>query len=212
MGKPKRIIIVRHGESMSNAFAITRERVPDHRVDLTPRGRQQAIDVGNELFDKYIRKESFGIWVAPWARTRQTVECMLKSRLGTGKLTKVTEDPRIREQEHGHLRSVKVAKRIEKERDSYSRFWYRFPDGESGADVFDRISTWLETLHRDFKKARHPKNLIVGSHGFTGRIIVMRWLHYSVEQFELLRNPPNCGYFVLELQPDDRYKLVRDPY
>ena len=35
------------------------------------------------------------------------------------------------------------------ERVRFSRFFYRFPNGESGADVYDRVSTWLESLYRE---------------------------------------------------------------
>ena len=37
------------------------------------------------------------------------------------------------------------------ERQQFGRFYYRFPNGESGADVYDRVSTWLESLHRELE-------------------------------------------------------------
>jgi len=209
--KPKRIVIIRHGESMSNADKETRGKTQDHLIPLTDKGKEQAFWAGDRLFADVIGVEPFAMWVSPFKRTRETAEHMLRSRLGIKPPARVKEDPRIREQEWGHLRDPEEAIRIDKERDAFSRFWYRIPDGESGADVFDRISTFLETLHRDFARPDHPDNLILVTHGYTSRIIVMRWLHYTVEQFEAEKNPPNCGYFVLELKPDGRYMLARSP-
>jgi hypothetical protein len=40
------------------------------------------------------------------------------------------------------------------------------------------------------------------------RLFLMRWFHWSVEEFENLRNPRNCEIVVIELQPDNHYKLV----
>jgi broad specificity phosphatase PhoE len=207
MAKPKRIIIVRHGESQSNADKSTRGKIQDHKIGLTDKGKLQAETVGHYLREEYIGCVPVGFWVSPFNRTRETAEKMLLA-FKKQDVAWVREDPRIREQEWGHLRAPDIAQQINDERDAYSRFWYRIPDGESGADVFDRIATFLETLHRDFRKPDHPENLILVSHGYTSRIILMKWLHYSVEEFEAAANPPNCGFYVLELQADERYKLV----
>ena len=53
-------------------------------------------------------------------------------------------------------------------------FYYRIPDGESGADVYDRVSTFLETLYRDFAKPDYPENTIIVTHGMTLRLFFMR--------------------------------------
>lgn len=44
---------------------------------------------------------------------------------------------------------------IMRERRSIGAFYYRFPDGESGADVYDRVDNFVEHLHRKFR--RPPK-------------------------------------------------------
>jgi len=42
-----------------------------------------------------------------------------------------------REQDWGHLREFAVNRIIQKERLAYGVFYYRIPDGESGADVYE---------------------------------------------------------------------------
>ena len=118
------------------------------------------------------------------------------------------EDPRIREQDWGHLRGIEEIQGLVEERDAFSPFYYRLPDGESGADVYDRISTFLETLHRDFEKPQFPDNALIVTHGMTLRIFLMRWFHWSVEYFERLRNLKNCGIVVMERDAQGRYQLT----
>src|SRR6185295_12814723 len=106
------------------------------------------------------------------------------------------EDPRLREQEHTpRVLTGEDDDRdaIEKERDDYGHFYYRFEGGESCADVFDRISDFLSTLFRDFEKPEFPNDVVIVSHGMTNRLFLMRLLKYTVEEFEFLRNPDNCG-------------------
>lgn len=50
----------------------------------------------------------------------------------------------------------------------------------SGADVFDRVSSFLETLHRDMKKGHCKENILLVSHGLTCRLFLMRYYHWEV--------------------------------
>lgn len=68
------------------------------------------------------------------------------SQLEDGQVLQHREDIRIREQEfcgtfqneHMHL--------TKKERGRYGHFFYRFPNGgESAADVYDRVSVFMDT-------------------------------------------------------------------
>ena len=96
---------------------------------------------------------------------------------------------------------------IRDERDQFGTFFYRVPGGESGADVYDRLSGAMDTIHRDFQKDDFPPNMIVVSHGLTIRLFLMRWFHWTVEEFEKLRNPKNCQYYILDKMPDNKYEM-----
>jgi broad specificity phosphatase PhoE len=93
------------------------------------------------------------------------------------------------------------------ERNEFSTFYYRIQDGESGADVYDRVSTFFETMFRDFERDDFPENVVIVTHGMTLRLFLMRWFHWSPEEFENVRNPYNAQHFVLRKQKDDIYKL-----
>ena len=103
---------------------------------------------------------------------------------------------------------VEELRRIRRDRIEYGTFYYRLPDGESGADVYDRVTTFLETLHRDFSKPNFPENAVIVTHGLTLRIFLMRWFHWSVGHFERVRNPRNGEVVVMEIGSDGRYEVV----
>ena len=56
----------------------------------------------------------------------------------------------------------------------------------SGADVFDRVSTFLETLYRDMRKGRCGQNAIIVSHGLFCRLFLTRFYHWKVSHLLLV--------------------------
>jgi broad specificity phosphatase PhoE len=203
--RPKRIILIRHGKSEGNANEKLRETIPDYALNLTQEGIEQAKYAGQEI-KKIIGQESIQVYLSPYYRTRQTYQCIQESIRDN--IVKTVEDPRVREQDWGHLRNLELNDEIQNERDNFSTFYYRIPDGESGADVYDRVSVFLDTLHRDFLKPDYPENALIVTHGMTLRLFLMRWLHWSVEEFESLRNPQNCQIVIMQKGLNDRYNLV----
>jgi broad specificity phosphatase PhoE len=205
--KPKRIILIRHGKSEGNADRNLLETIPDYALNLTLDGIEQARQAGQEI-KKIIGQETLQVYVSPYYRTRQTYQNIQESIKEN--VVKAFEDPRIREQDWGHLRKLDLNDEIIQERNGFSVFYYRIPDGESGADVYDRVSTFLETLHRDFQKSDYPENVLIVTHGMTLRLFLMRWFHWSVEEFESLHNLPNCGIVIMQKDLNDRYKLMSE--
>jgi len=202
--KPKRIILVRHGQSEGNEDSLNYETIPDYALNLTLKGRQQSIAAGEEI-SEIVGKEKIYAYVSPYYRTRQTYEGI--ASVLNENIQAYNEDPRIREQDWGHLRHPDDSRLMVKERNKYSLFYYRMKDGESGADVYDRVSVFFETIYRDFKKDDYPENTLIVTHGMTLRIFLMRWLHWTVEEYESLKNPGNCQVVLMELGEDNKYKL-----
>jgi len=205
--KPKRIILVRHGESTGNADPMEYLHTPDYKLPLTEHGVDQAVNAGVGI-KHLIKNETLHVYKSPWYRARQTWDGLAVNLADNA--IKVVEDPRIREQDWGHLRHPDDAKAMRDIRNEYGPFFYRMEDGESPADVFDRVSTFFETMHRDFGKYDFADNCLIVTHGMSLRVFLMRWLHWTVEEFENVRNPKNCDIVVLEKQTTGRYKLVTD--
>ena len=205
--KPRRIILVRHGQSEGNADQMAYSRTQDYKLNLTETGREEARNAGIKI-SNLIGEEGLYAYISPYFRTRQTYDEISKSVAHN--VTQTTEDPRLREQDWGHLRHPDDSKLIENERDEYGTFYYRIPSGESGADVYDRVSTFFETIHRDFSKPDFPENVLIVTHGLTLRLFLMRWLHWSVEMFESAASPANCQIVIMEKQEDERFHLVSE--
>lgn len=215
--KPINIYLIRHGESYGNVNAKVYEHIPDWKIPLTEKGKVQAERVRDSLWKKleaakWVEKSRrntlqpplVAVYCSPWYRARETALPFMKKlkaemplytypTYSSEPLSAYTykEDPRLREQEWGNFKEEPWSGKIGRERQKFGTFFYRMPFGESGADVFDRISTFNETLHRDFRKTYFPENLVIFSHGLTIRIFLMRWFHWEVEKFQNIKNPRN---------------------
>jgi broad specificity phosphatase PhoE len=205
--KPKRIIFCRHGQSEGNVNKTILDHKPDYALELTPLGHRQAEARGQELA-KLIRDETVRWYISPYFRTRQT---FLGLREAFKPPYKVYEDPRLREQDWGNWRKGTDYNEVEAARDSYGHFYYRLPSGEACSDVWDRMGGFLNTIYRDFEKEDCARNVIVVTHGCSMRVAIARWLHLTVEQFEELANPENCGVYILNLGKDGKYHLEGEP-
>jgi broad specificity phosphatase PhoE len=211
--KPKRIYLIRHGESEGNVNSDIYKTTPDWKVPLTEKGHHQAEKMAQKLV-KNIDKTFLPIkneiklpcivYCSPWIRARQTAEHIRDFF----EVYKYYEDPRLREQEWGNFKEEGLSLKIEKERYKFGPFFYRMPYGESGADVYDRMSTFLETLYRDFKKDDYPENVFIVTHGLTIKCFLMRWLHWSVEEFDYYKTPHNCEIIkLIYVSEVDKYFL-----
>ena len=149
--------------------------------------------------------ESVEVYVSPYVRTRQTLEALALPVAERD----VRVEPRLREQDWANFQDPADIAEQRAQRDRYGHFYYRFTHGESGSDVYDRVSTFLESMHRNFETPRAPRNVVIVTHGLTMRLFCMRWFHWSVEYFESLDNPENAQPVVLVRQPDLRYRLER---
>ncbi|KAI3455785.1 hypothetical protein Pfo_012448 [Paulownia fortunei] len=216
---PKRIILLRHGESIGNKDEAAYGISPDHSIPLSPQGIEQAKQAGTlirELLDDNSSANcnwKVYIYVSPYERTRSTLREMGRA-FPKSKVIGVREECRVREQDFGNFQDSQKMKQLKEIRNKFGRFFYRFPEGESGADVYDRVSNFLESLWRDIDMKRFlhdPEdelNLVIVSHGLAIRIFLMKWFRWTVEQFERLKNPKNCEFRVMQLGGGGEYSLA----
>ena len=235
---PNRLILVRHGQSQGNVNSKVYETTPDNQIHLTAKGFQQATKIGQVLHSVVGSQESIRFYVSPYVRTRETLagiaeawggvdqmQCKVSSLPQHNKVApnnssssssvKWSEDPRIREQDFGNFQDANKMKEEFSKRNRFSRFFYRFENGgESAADVYDRVSLFLESLYRHWKRKKghlEKHTTIVVAHGITTQVFFMRWFQYSVDEFLQYANPLNCEAAVLEREYDTvqcRYRLV----
>ena len=184
------IKLVRHGESQANVADSGQSPVADHLVPLTSRGFDQAREVGRKLGSSYL-KDSL-IYTSPFLRARQTLTAILEGAGVNPEEIRVREDPRIREVDHGYFDVPAQHGMIE----TYGHFYYRYQGGESAADCYDRVSSFLESFVRSVKKT-HSKQALLITHGLALRVFVMRFLYLKVEEFDQIANPHNADIITL---------------
>jgi len=201
-GRPRRLMFCRHGESEANVNRIITKMVPDHDLHLTATGRQQALDAGARI-KSLIGDETVKFLVSPYVRTRETLNGILQTWAApeVKERVAVRADVRLREQEYGNFDRDDIAQ-LHVEKSSFGAFYYRFPDGESPADCYDRASIFLESLYRSWEDNTFQNFVIVG-HGLMILVMMMRLLRLPVEDFELLAGLSNCEFVVLERPADD---------
>lgn len=147
---PKRLLLIRHGESVANVERSTYATTPDWKIELTERGKQQAADCGRRL-QRLVRNDKLFIYYSPYKRTTQTL-AQIRPFLNSQQILGEREDERLREQEMGNFQPCVEDGGMDEqweERNVYGRSYYRFPSGESGLDVFDRVGSFFDALLKE---------------------------------------------------------------
>jgi len=201
--RPRRLVFVRHGESEANVNRTITTTVPDYCLHLTERGREQALDAGVRLRSIF-KQESVMFIYSPYTRTQETLNGILRAWEGEER-PKTRPDVRIREQEFGNYDGANM-REMQKEKKSFGPFFYRFANGESPADCYDRASSFLESMYRQWEDNEFENQVIVG-HGLMNLVLLMRLCRIPVQDFNSLDSLKNCEFVVLT-RPEDDTKLT----
>lgn len=192
--RPRRIILVRHGQSEGNKDSRAYEDIPDNQIQLTDLGLLQGEAAGAQI-RTLVGNGTVRFFYSPYMRTRQTLQCVLKAF--EGQQVEMCAEPRLREQDFGNFQDAEQMAKVYEERQKFGRFYYRFPNGEAGTDVFDRVNDFWSTLLRSMDTSP-VENLVLVTHGLLMRIFCMVYFHWTVEEFEEVWNPSNCEVWALE--------------
>ena len=138
-------------------------------------------------------------YISPYRRSKETAIGIAQA-FENGQIRGVREEPQLREQDFGNFQDLKQKQLEKQERHHFGRFFYRFPDGESGADVYDRITIFEDHMVRDIDAGRFDENtnMVLCTHGLTLRLFLMRWFHWTVAEYERIANPANSTPIILE--------------
>ena len=182
---------------------------PDSQQELSNRGYSQAVVAGLKL-RRLVGNETCRFFTSPYMRTRQTLLAVLKAF--EGRTVQVTSEPRLREQDFGNFQDPSSMEAVFAERQAFGRFYFRFPDGEAGTDVFDRVAAFITYLFRtmgrtgyfedgDDPRSAPAQNYVLVTHGLLMRIFCMCYFRWTVMEFEQVWNPSNCEMWVLQKVP-----------
>jgi len=214
--RPELLVFIRHAESARNKVRRTSHSmlslyddeesrrglmgIPDHLIQLTPEGIEQARKTGEAL------RQRFGlpsyVYHSGYRRTVETAENVLKAYSAEELAQiKVRQHLFIRERDPGYTYDM-TNEEAEKHFPFLKEYWKTFGGffarpigGESLAQMTERAYMFLNMLFRD----RAGQKVFVVTHGGTLRCFRFLLEHWDYEQ--ALRWPPgqgpkNCGVTV----------------
>ena len=138
---PKRIFLVRHGESEGNVNESAYCSIPDWKIPLTEKGYSQAKEAGRKI-KKIVGDAPLYLYCSPYLRTKQTLHAMNFGECSN--IIGAKEEPQLTEQQFGNYQRTADMESYKKERRNFGIFYYRFPQGESGLDVYNRVTALID--------------------------------------------------------------------
>eukprot|EP00758_Cryptobia_borreli_P009780 Tbor_TRINITY_DN5511_c1_g1::TRINITY_DN5511_c1_g1_i1::g.13648::m.13648 len=210
----RRILLVRNGESDANVNVDFYCKVPDWKIGITPRGVQQMRNCGRRV-SMLTNGGPIYIYFSPYARSVESMKVMLRgglegstyspnngfsenisSGITSGivlhpvNIIGIREDARLRDGDIGRFSSPEDLRDCLIEREEYGKFFYRFPQGESPADVYDRVSSFMDAFQREQTEFPPDTTVVILTHGLTIRTFVKKWFHLKIETFHKMTSPP----------------------
>lgn len=223
---PRRLWIVRHGQSAGNVARDTAESSGYELIDLSTRDADTPLSTLGEQQSEALA-QWFGqlaepnrptvLMSSPFLRAQQTCQAVA-SALGADRAD-IHVDERLREKEFGildrytrhgiHSKFPELAA----QRALVGKFYFRPPGGESWCDVILRLRSMVQVLRRDHA----GENVLIVAH----QVIVncFRYLLECLDEAQILEidrraDVPNCSITEYGLCLDDgsRFGLIRANY
>jgi 2,3-bisphosphoglycerate-dependent phosphoglycerate mutase len=199
------VLLVRHARSTANDDPRIYRTTPDHAIPLSRPVDDPAAQVaGRALRALDLDPGQLCSWCSTYLHCKQTEQLVLEEAYGPRALdVRHRSSFLLREQEFGDWDSLSEEEIQEKDParwarrklldDNLGKFYFRYPFGESRADVTQRLAIFIGKIHR----SRHPHH-IVFLHGVTQRAFRMSWLDLGVDWFEEEPNPPNASILLIK--------------
>ncbi len=221
---PATLWFVRHGESVANvareaAFARDDEEVDvgarDMDVPLSPLGERQAAALGRWFAERPAAERPTVVIASPYRRARDTAAHVVAAGgSAAGPLApderatdRIVLDERFREKELGLYYRITyrgVQRRFPEQwalRQELGLFYYRPPNGESGADVAFRVRAGLDALAREYAGERvmvvcHQVTILCARYvleGMTEDELHRAWRAYDLANCSVTRYHPDAA-------------------
>ena len=206
------VVVIRHALSRANQDPTEYARTPDHDIPLvSPVDDVGGLRAGALLASLGLPPSELVSWSSPHLRCRQTEQLVLQRAFaghpeGAAAVMR-RESFLLRERDYGHwngLSDAEVRARYPdlhaqwtSPGDAIARFLFRYPGGESRADVAARVATFQERLRRD----RSPHHVLF-VHGIVFRLLRMVWFDRSPAWVDGEPHPENAAMVRFSLSDD----------
>jgi len=223
---PKRLWIVRHGESAGNLARDTAHSAGLSRIDiaardvdvpLSPQGERQSLALGGWFATLTDDERPQIVLTSPYQRARRTAALVAESGGLARDAQPAVIDERLREREFGILDRLTAAGIHEfhpeqaELRRAIGKFYHRPPGGESWCDVILRLRSALDTVSLHY----HQKRVLIVGHQVV--VLCLRYLLEGLDEAALMAidakgDVVNCGVteyrFNPAIAPDGALELV----
>jgi broad specificity phosphatase PhoE len=211
---PKKIWIVRHGESAGNVARDAADLAGHARIDIAERdvdvplsalGQQQSDALATWFSDLPPSEQPNVILASPYRRAYRTAE-IIGGKLSARPSLAIAMDERLREKEFGVLdrltrRGIEELHPDQAEfRRILGKFYHRPPAGESWCDVILRLRSMLDTISLHYADER----VLIVAHQVV--VLCMRYIIENLSEEQILEidrqgDVLNCGVteYVAEL-------------
>ncbi|MBW6424906.1 histidine phosphatase family protein [Rhizobium sp. XQZ8] len=209
---PKRIWIVRHGESAGNVARDAADLAGHSRIDIAERDVDVPLSALGER-----QSQALGAWfgtlpeqpdvlvASPYIRARSTAEAIARQLTVQPQLT-VSTDERLREKEFGILdrltrRGIEELHPDQAEfRRVLGKFYHRPPAGESWCDVILRLRSALDTICLHYA----DRSVLIVAHQVV--VLCMRYIIENLSEEQILEidrqgDVSNCGVTEYAAEP-----------
>ena len=190
--------------ALGKRLASLKETSDQHYPCLSLSGNQK---LGVQISD--IMNSDLALYHSPFIRAKQTLAHLLHSAGNFTGLSRIsdtspvldqdlgfidqysTEDARLREIDFGPQTSQMSLREIRE----YGQFYYAYPNGESQAQVYDRVCSFYEdTIKPDID---NNKDVMIISHGLAIKALIMRIMRFTVDEFATIRTPKNSSLITI---------------
>ena len=197
MNWPKRVVLVRHGESEGNVKSsddISFDDKANHEFALTEKGKKSAQQIGEYLQQKYGDFDTY--FCSTFRRTQETLS------LAYPQVVPII-DPRLNELWRGiwHTMSKESVLALYPEeariREREGEYHYRPPGGQNCQDVEAMIYSFLQTIRADHA----DKTVLISAHGNWMLLFWRIMLNQHPKEFESRYKKgkyKNCAIVVYE--------------
>jgi probable phosphoglycerate mutase len=216
---PRRIVLVRHAESIGNIARVTAETHGHELIDIAERDMDVPLSPTGEIqaraLGRWLRSGNrpTAVYASPYVRAAETARLACEEAEVDAP---VQYDERLREREFGvldRLTRAGIEARYPAEAEARGRvgkFYYRPPAGESWCDVALRVRSVVDSVGRE-----HPGgDLVIVTHEVV--VMMFRYVLERLTEAEVLalsaeRELANCSVTEYRVAADDgaRPELVR---
>jgi broad specificity phosphatase PhoE len=201
------LYLIRHGESEANVDPTVYYRKFDNDIVLTPTGVEQARQCGKEL-QSLIRDNgefgTYGVFSSPYVRTRSTWKLMSENL--TLHPSYIQYDGRLREQEFKDFTNHAEFQSKREEAAIRGKLQYRYKYGESGWDVYNRVSNFYNQFRFDLAHENLEAKNVVVAHEVAIRAFLSVALRADPEDFNVYVK--NCQIIHLAAGNNLQFRLV----